>query len=261
MFSALLIIIKAVIMIFICRLFRLRWQSSIKSGILLAQGGEFAFVIFNLAIGKNLLNERLGELLLLVVTVTMALTPLAFALANRAINAVNARRNPGQIDDTGDLEGHFILIGFGWVGENVSKLLTMENHSFVAVDSEVYRVKAGREMGMQVYYGDASRHEILESLQIRKSRAVIITIHDSKMVLRVIQLISNLYPDIPIIARAKHIENVEAMKAEGADIVVPEAYESAIQITKSALQLDGSAEIDIERLVKKFRKGLAETQL
>ena len=256
LYSLLLMGVKAAIMIFICRLFKLRWQTCVKSGLLLSQGGEFAFVIFNLATGSNILTPQLGEILLLVVTVTMALTPLAFAVANYGLKIINNRKNLNQIDDTEDLEGHFVLIGFGWVGENVSRLLSMENHSFVAVDQEINRVKAGREMGMQVYYGDASRPEILESLQIKKARAAIITIHDSKQVLRVIQIIHNLYPDIIIIARAKHVENVEAMKAEGAQIVVPEAYESAIQVTKSALQLAGDAEIDIERLVKKFRKSL-----
>lgn len=251
-FSTLLIFVKASIIILVCKLFKLRWRTAVKSGLLLAQGSEFAFILFNLAVGKNLIDAELGQMLLLIVTSTMALTPLVFSVTNHALNRIARMRKRNQITETEDLEGHIILIGFGWVGENLGKILSIDNYSYVAVDQEVKRVKSGRDMGIPVYYGDASRPEILESLQIKKARAVVITIHDPKPILRIIQTITHLYPGMTIIVRARHIENIEAMRKQGASIVIPEAYESAIQIAKSTLQVIGSPQADIDRLIKKF---------
>lgn len=252
-YSAILILIKAGVMIFVCRLFRLSWHTAIKSGLLLAQGSEFAFILFNLAVGKGLLGNELGQVLLLVVTLTMALTPLFFTIFNSTFSKISEVSRKEKITDTEDLEGHFILVGFGWVGENLGKMLSMDNYSYVALDHEVKRVKAGRAMNMPVYYGDASRPDILESLQIRKARAVIITIHDSKPISRIIQIINHLYPQTLIICRAKHIDQVESLRKLGATIVIPEAYESAIQIGKSSLQIVGVGDMEIERLIRKFR--------
>ena len=254
-YSAALIFLKAAIIFLICKVFKFGLSTSSRTGILLSQGSEFAFVLFGIATAKKLLHADMGQTLLLVVTTTMAITPMIYAISSYFMGRMKSFRKDGKsmITQTEDLEGHVVIIGFGWVGENLAKMLAMDNYSFVVVDTEAKRVKIGREMGMPVYYGDASRPEILKSLRIKQARAVIITIHDSKPVSRVIQTIKTAFPKTIIIARAKHIDNVEAMKKEGATIVIPEAYESAIQIGRAALHVIGAHENDIERLANKFR--------
>ena len=251
-YSALLILIKSAVIITLCRAFKLSWGSSVRSGLLLAQGSEFSFVLFGLALDKGLLTSSVGQLLLLVVSFTMAITPLIYSLVGYILGKRQKPAKDIAITETEDLDGHFILCGFGWVGENLAKLFSEEGISFVAVEMETKRVKAGRAMGLPVYYGDATRPEILDSLRVKKAKAVIVTIHDSKPVKRVVQSIRNRYKDAVIIARAKHKENMDGIIKAGANIVVPEAYESAMLIARNALIVNGSTEKEISRTIAQF---------
>ncbi len=253
--SFLLIAVKAVIIFGLCKLFKLENETSVKSAFMLAQGSEFAFILFNLAAKDNLIEAEVSQLLLLTVTLTMALTPLIYA----GVSYIYRRRGKvssedQQITQTEDLNGHLIICGFGWVGENLAKFLNEDQVNFIAVDTEAKRVKAGREISMPVYYGDAARPEILRSLKADTAKAVVVTIHDSKAEIRIIQVVKNLYPDLPIIVRAKHIENIEQLKAEGATYVVPEAFESSIQIGKLTMRVLGIAEDEINHITQNFRE-------
>jgi CPA2 family monovalent cation:H+ antiporter-2 len=250
-----LIFFKTLIVAAICILFKMDFRKGIKIGLLLSQASEFAFILFNLALSKGLIEEELAQTLLLVVSFTMAITPLMFAVASFYFNKVkkSSKQQKYQIKDTEDLKGHFIICGFGWMGENLARLFSMDNFSFVAIDDEPRRVKAGREMGMPVYYGDATRQEILNSLQVRNARAVIVTIHDTRPAQKIISSIRKAFPDKTIIARAKHVENIESIRKSGADIVIPEAYESSIQVAMNALKLHGLPDFDIDLIVENFR--------
>lgn len=260
-YSLVLIAVKAMILVAVCKLFKLGWETSIKSAMLMAQGSEFAFILFGLADRKGLIDAELSQDLLLIVTVTMAVTPLIYAVTNRYFKYINkAAPEDEEVKQTGDLHGHFVICGFGWVGENLAKFLATDNVNFVALDSEPSRVKKGREMNMPVYYGDAARVEMLKSLQVDKAKAVIITIHDSKAEIRIIQTIKKSFPNIPIIVRAKHIDNIQQLKDEGATYVVPEAFESSIQIGKLALSVMGASEAEIMRTTKDFRKNALDLE-
>ena len=253
-----LIAIKTVIIMLLCLAFKMRLKSSIKIGLLMSQGSEFAFILFGLATSNGLFSSAVGQTLLLVVSFTMALTPLMFSLVSFYYNRVSSTRRQKKygIKETEDLKGHFIICGFGWVGENLAKLLSTEGFSFVAIDQEPKRVKMGRDLGLPVYYGDASRPEVLNSLNVGKARAIIITMHDSRPVLRIIETLKKSFADKTIICRAKHVDNVELMRNAGADIVVPEAYESSIQIAKTALKLHGLPDFDIELIADNYRQSL-----
>lgn len=253
-FSILLISVKAVVILSICRVFNLGWENSIRSSIMLAQGSEFAFVLFGLALEKKLLTQDLGQLLLLVVSFTMAFTPLLYEMVNFIFRKQNQAKKSdlSKITETEDLEGHFIICGFGWVGENLAKLFTEERIKFVAIDQETKRVKIGRALGLPVYYGDASRAEILRSLQIKNAKAVIITIHDSRPVKKILHTLKSSYKDITVIARVKHVDEMEELKKAGATIVIPEAYESAMNIAKNALGINGISESEASRAINSF---------
>lgn len=255
LFSSVLIFVKAAIMFLLCKLFRLENDTAIKSSFLLAQGGEFAFILFGLAAKERLISEQVSQLLLLTVTLTMALTPLIYAAVSYIFKSINKKPEAEQeITKTQDLSNHLIICGFGWVGENVAKFLLADQVNFIAVDTEARRVKIGREMGLPVYYGDAARIEILRALKADKAKALVITIHDSKAEIRIIQAVKNTYPDLPIIVRAKHIDSVEQLKKEGATYVVPEAFESSIQIGKLTLRVLGTPEDEITRITQNFRE-------
>ena len=250
-----LIVAKALIMFLSCKLFRLETETSFRSSMLLAQGGEFAFILFGLAAKEKLINAEISQLLLLTVTLTMALTPLIYAaVAYYYRNHTKKPDDEQEITKTEDLQNHLIICGFGWVGENLAKFLLADHVNFIAVDTEARRVKLGREMGLPVYYGDAARLEILRALKADKAKALVITIHDSKAEIRIIQAVKNTYPDLTIIVRAKHIDSIEQLKKEGATYVVPEAFESSIQIGKLTLRVLGTPEDEINRITHTFRE-------
>ena len=138
-----LIIVKVVILIGLCRLFKLAWETSIKTSFLMAQGSEFAFILFGLAATSGLIENEFAEKLLLLVTFSMALTPLLYAFVNKYYSKYAASQNAQEeeITQTEDLHGHFIICGFGWVGENLAKFLAADKVNFVALDSEPNRVK------------------------------------------------------------------------------------------------------------------------
>lgn len=249
-----LIALKTFVTYCLCRSFKLGNVTSLKTALVLAQGSEFAFILFGLALSEKLIDQELYKLLILVITLTMALTPLIYAGVKRSAKRLLAgAKSEAEIVGNADLQNHIIICGFGWVGENLAKFFGQDNVSYVALDTEAKRVRAGREMGLPVFYGDASRVEILRALKADKAKAIAITIHDSKAEIRIIQVVKNAYPELPIIVRAKHVENIEQLKKEGADYVVPEAYESSIQIGKVSLRVLGADEDEIKRMTQAFR--------
>ncbi len=250
-----LIVVKTIVVMLICLLFRMDLRTGLKTGILLSQGSEFAFILFNLATHSKLIPDATGQMLLLVVSFTMALTPLIFTIITFYYNRIKRRKGQKKlgIKETSDLKEHFVICGFGWVAENLARVLASENYNFVAIDSEPKPVKMGREKGFPVYYGDATRIEILNSLKIKNARAAIVTMHDTVIAIRVITAIRKNFPLLPIIARTKRVDHIDSLRKAGASVVIPEAYESSIQIAKVALKLKGISDFDIELILNNFR--------
>src|SRR5690606_16828672 len=143
--------------------------------------GEFAFILFGLASQQGLMNAELTQELLVVVTLTMALTPLLAMVGKQLAEAVekDTRVTPDQVaSDTRDLEGHVIICGYGRMGRTVARLLAAEKVNFIALDMTPKKVTEGREEGMPVYYGNARRLDVLNSVGLDRARAIIITVPD-----------------------------------------------------------------------------------
>ena len=156
---------KAVILALLCRLFGFGSGLILNVGMLLAQGGEFAFVLFTLAMAAGILAPQVGQLLLLVVALSMALTPGLAALGR----LVERRAAGGQADigaietETGDLRNHVVIAGFGRVGRTVARLLGEAQIQYVALDLSVTTVAQARAGGLPVFYGDGARAEVLKA--------------------------------------------------------------------------------------------------
>ena len=254
--SILLMLSKAMIIMALCRLFGFSLSTAVHTGLLLAQGSEFAFILFSLATAKGIIPPQVSQVMLVVVTVSMALTPLlafigkklAFTLEKYAIS-----RPEAMIEETLDLSQHVIISGFGRVGHTVARLLEIENINYVAIDIDSFQTARERKRGIPVYYGDTTRVHVLKALGIARARAVIVTHNDTRTALQTISTIRELNRDIPIIARAKNLEQVQKLEAAGANLAVAEMFEVSLQLGGALLKAVGVKESEVSRITDIFR--------
>jgi CPA2 family monovalent cation:H+ antiporter-2 len=257
-FSFSLLFLKAVIIFGLCMLFHFRIGASIHAALLLAQGGEFAFILFGLASGKGIIGTDLGQILMLVVTVTMALTPL-LAFIGSAIASRFEQSKPmipsDILKETADIGNHVIIAGFGRVGKMVARLLEAEQVHYVAVDINEENIKSGRSERFPVYLGDSSTIEMLKLLGIERAQSIIITIENEVTLKKTATIIHRHYPHLPIVVRAKDLSRTEELKNAGATIIVPETYETGLQLGGAVLKSVGISEFEVSRIKNQFRAG------
>ncbi len=248
---------KTLIVTLLARLFGLAWPTAMRVGLALAEGGEFAFILFSAALAVGVLAAGEEQLLLAAVVLTLAATPLLTALGAR----LEARfaGHPEETDlagiETGDLENHIIVAGFGRVGQTVAKLLTSAGIGWVAVDRDIELVTTARQRNLPVYFGDASRPAMLHSLGVERARAAVVTLDHAGAAERAAEAIQRARPGLPLVARARDILHAERLRHIGASDVVMETLEASLQLASKTLQL-ADADIDvIAAAISAFREG------
>jgi monovalent cation:H+ antiporter-2, CPA2 family len=232
-----LIVVKALLIIGLARLFRLSWPVAVEMGMLLGPGGEFAFVGIGLAAASGLIDARLASFALAVTSVTMALTPgLSFAARRfvsrlRAAGAIapelTARPSAGR--------KHAIVVGYGRVGKMVCALLKEHGIPYIAADSDALTVTRDRRDGHDVYYGDASDPKFLEICGLGDAAGVIITIHTRDLIDAVVEHVRAMRPDVLIVSRARDADHARHLYELGATDAVPETVEASLQLSEAAL--------------------------
>lgn len=251
-----LMLTKALIIIGLCRWFGFSLAASIHSGALLSQGGEFAFVLFTLASETKVIDANLTQMLLVVVTMSMALTPLLAQIGKRlsvVLEKQHSQRPNLMNEETIDLSHHVIICGFGRVGHTVAQLLATEDMNYVAIDMDAIAVTRERKAGVPVYYGDSARAHVLTALGIKRAQALIITHNDIRVALQTIATVRDLNPDVPIVVRAKNLEQVQKLERAGANLAVAEMFEVSLQMGGALLKSVGVADQEITRIMDIFR--------
>ncbi|MBN8827782.1 MAG: cation:proton antiporter [Sphingobacteriia bacterium] len=256
--SLCLITIKATVIVVLSLIFRFSIGVAIHAGLLLSQGGEFAFILFKLAQDKGIINSEMSQTLMMVVTTTMALTPLLSVIGNWIYSKVDkkAQMNLREIQmETDDLENHVIIVGFGRVGKMVARLLEAESVHYLATDIDEQVVSEGRKDGFPVYQGDSGQLQMLETLGIARAQSVIITIKNDVTLNKSLRIIREKYPQVPIIVRSEDLKLEEKLIKTGASTVVPETYETGLQLGGAVLKSIGFSEFEVSRIKNKFRAG------
>ncbi len=258
--SLALILIKATIITLLCLLFGFNKSTAIHSGLLLSQGGEFAFILFNLGMESNILDHSIGKILLLTVTCTMALTPLLNKLGKKLalfFEDSSQTLSPLKIMEKGaaDLNQHIILGGFGKIGNMIARVLEAEGINYIAVDIDEAKVKAGKSEGYPVFLGDFGRLETLDACGISRSIITIITTDNFITTKKSIKLIADNFQDITIIVKAKDFSNINELYEAGASIILPEIYEIGLQLGCEVLKVLGINNYEINRIKMQFRAG------
>jgi monovalent cation:proton antiporter-2 (CPA2) family protein len=215
---------------------------ALEMALLLGQGGEFAFVVLGMAERLGLIELQISQFMLLVVSLSMALTPLTALVARRIAHRAehhDAERAHGLAEDASALEGHVLICGFGRVGQSVARLLDAERIPWAALDHDSATVARERGNGQPVHYGDASRSEFLERLKAAQAQAVVVTLDDPVAAGRLVAALHRGWPQLPVLARARDAAHAEQLRQLGASDVVAEAEEASLQLGGLALQKTG----------------------
>lgn len=255
-----LILGKTGLLALVARLSGQPWGVSVRLGLLLSQGGEFAFILFGLAARDSLMPGAVADLLVGVVAISMALTPLLAWLGAKFEEYMDEREaapGPEPIKESestiSDMQNHVIIAGFGRVGQSVAKMLTAVDIPYVAVEFEPTRVSEARGLGMPVFYGDASRPEVQRALGAERARAAVVIMDNADMASRTVALFHQHYPSLDILVRARDNRHRRALEEAGATGIVHETFEMSLQLGGLVLRRLGTPSDDIYDIIQEFR--------
>ncbi len=227
--------------------------------ILMAQGGEFAFVLIALVASVGLLPTQDAALLVVVATFSMLLTPFIL-WAHDKILMPALSQTPDRETDVVANEGHVIVAGFGRFGQIIGRLLLSLKVPVTVVDHDPNHIEMLRKFGYKVFYGDASRLDLLEAAGAGKAKLLILAIDDPDTLLATAELVKKHYPDLPVLARAKNRGDVVKLMEAGAIEVRRETFASSLEVGELALKELGYSAYQAHRTVMKF-KGYDENML
>ncbi|SDD39935.1 monovalent cation:proton antiporter-2 (CPA2) family protein [Kordiimonas lacus] len=250
-----LLAIKATIIVLLVRAMKQPLSEAIKVGALLAQSGEFGFVLFTYAQIEGLLDGPLVEMLSAVIALSMAVTPLLFLLGERLARQVARDTGVPAPIKKAETEGrkHIVIAGFGRVGDTIARILTDLELPFTAVDLNPEHVKRAREAGHTAIYGDAARPEILRAVGANTAALLVITVDDPKAAERMIICAKRECPNLPIFVRTHNATAAKAMRKLGAVHAVPETLEASLSLGAEVARSLNADEADIQTVVTALR--------
>lgn len=260
---ALIVLVKSVVATGAALLLKFPPKPALISGLLLAQVGEFAFVLSHAGRTYGLLNAEQYQLFLAASVATMALTPfsLRFAepIANRVVGWLpdmlkQGRKVTGVSHGRFPMDDHVVIVGFGVNGKNLARVLTGNGISYIAVETNHHTVKAERKKGTRIIFGDASRPEILSHAMIEKARIMVIAISDATATRRVVAMARQMRPNIHMIVRTRYVAEMEPLFQLGVNDVVPEEFETSVEIFSRVLRTYMIPNEQIDHCVAEIRR-------
>jgi voltage-gated potassium channel Kch len=251
--TASLIALKALILLPLTRLFGLSWRPALAVALLLAQSGEFALVLFALASQDGLLSEQMFQKLLLVVLLSMMVTPVLAYLARRLVaipHLAAAEQGPEELHAAAPI----VVVGFGRVGHRIGEILARAGQPFVALDSDPSLIARQRGCGNPVYFGDISNPGVLTSVGAADARLIIVTLNDPEATKSLVAAIRQQYPAVEIFARGHNLETCQSLSRLGAAGVVSENVEASLELSRMALERIGVDAAQSEEVLSAFRQ-------
>jgi monovalent cation:proton antiporter-2 (CPA2) family protein len=249
-----LLVVKAGLIIGLARLSGLDAAGSLQTGLLLAQAGEFGFVLFAYAGEQGVLSPAVSEPLVSVIALGMAITPLLALLGDRLAPRLKRSAVAEGLEGGDPPEERPVLIaGFGRVGETVARMLQSLGIPCRAIDLDSENVDRGRKAGTRVYYGDASRPEILRAVGAAKACLLVITLDSPRAAERTLWTVRQHFPNLPVHARARDLAMSEHLRNQGAAHAVPETLEASLRLGAEAAKAAKADPAAVADLVRELR--------
>lgn len=251
-----LITVKAAVIIGLCAAIRVPIPAALHTGLMLAQGGEFAFILVGAAVDENILEREVAQLCLVVVSLSLAATPILAALGKWLAGKLERQLPIGLAaleQEFIDLRDHVVIAGFGRFGQVVASVLESHRIPYVALDMDATRVSAWRNKGKPIHFGDAYRPELLWGTGVDRAAAMIITLDGAPAeVLRMVRTLHERLPGLKLLVRARDSEHARQLLEAGATMAVPDALASSLHLAQSVLRSFELPEKDLSELIREY---------
>ncbi|MEZ5810004.1 MAG: monovalent cation:proton antiporter-2 (CPA2) family protein [Rhizobiaceae bacterium] len=235
----LLMAAKAVLIYALCRLFGSNHADAVRVGLLLPQGGEFGFVLFTAASASFVLSSAQASLLVAIVTVSMALTPISVRLAGLFVREDEDEQMEEDFEGAGS---DVLMIGFSRFGQVASQTLLAGGTDVTIIDHSADRVRAASKFGFRIYFGDGTRKDVLEAAGIRRANLVAVCTHKKEITDRIVDLIQSDYPQAKLYVRSYDRAHTLSLRERGVDYEARETFESGLLFGRMTLQALGTEE-------------------
>jgi Trk K+ transport system NAD-binding subunit len=250
-----LMALKFVVLLSLGKIFKLQIADNLIFSFALAQGGEFAFLLVSFALQSHALGVDSANQLIMVVVLSMMLTPVAIIVFERLIQPRLADTCSGREDDEiDDHDNPVIIAGFGRFGQIVARLLKASGFNTTLLDHDAGQIEMVGRFGNKVFYGDASRGALLKSAGAGRAKLLVIAIDDREKVVAMIHVSKMQFPQLKILARAYDRTHAYELINAGADFIARETFGSALGVGKQALSLLGISNERASRLTEKFEQ-------
>jgi CPA2 family monovalent cation:H+ antiporter-2 len=256
------ILLKFAVITALAKLFGASTGIALRTGLALAQAGEFGFVLMNQMGGLKMIDPLLMQLVLASMVISMLLAP--FIIANSDAIVLKLSANEWMMQSlaltqiatrTMSTQKHVIIAGFGRSGQNLAKLLEEEGIAYQALDLDPDRVRSAQAAGAQVSYGDAARRESLKAAGIHRAAAMVITYADTQAAVKTLHFAHEIAPSLPVIVRSHDDSDLDKLRKAGATEVVPEALEGSLMLASHALVMMG---VPLRRVVHRVQEARDE---
>jgi monovalent cation:proton antiporter-2 (CPA2) family protein len=249
-----LAIVKFAVLFLLGRSFKLEMSQSLLFAFALAQGGEFAFVLFSFATQNNVLPATVANPLIVAVALSMAITPLIMIINEKLVQPrfiqTEPDRDPDEIDDN---ENPAIIVGFGRFGQIVGRLLIANGCRATILEHNPAQIELLRRFGFKVFYGDASRLDLLRAAGAKQAKLLIVAIDDREKIVEIVDLAHKHFPHLKILARAIDRRHAYELIRRGVDVVQRETFDSSLEMGIEALKLLGVRSYKARRAAQTFK--------
>jgi CPA2 family monovalent cation:H+ antiporter-2 len=256
-----LIVFKTIVIAILAKLAGSPWKTSLRTGLVLAQGGEFGLFLLAVASELKIIDVPNSQILIAVTVISMAVSPLLIRNSDKIAEFLLARFGILKKDDSLEeiltppkaLEDHVIICGFGRVGQTLARFLEYEGISYVGLDIDPYRLKEARAASEPVFFGDPAQESVLIAAGLSKARMLIIAFSTPKQSLKILRSARRVSKDIPLLVRTTDDSDLEALQIAGATEVIPDKLESSLMLAFHMLVLLGQPPAKAQQQVSEVK--------
>jgi voltage-gated potassium channel Kch len=253
---AMLLLIKGLIAYALAKARKQSTPTALRFALALPQGSEFAFVMFGAALAAGALSKDAADRAILIVALSMFLSPVLFALSeSHLLPWILSRRSKPLSDSLDDVDfAPVIICGFGRFGQIIGRILTMRRIQFNALDPDPDNIAAVRRFGYTAYFGDASRLDLLRAVGAGEAKAIVVALPDVEASLKVVEAVRRNFPDLKIFARARNRRHAHLLMDAGVESIVRETFFSSLRLSELLLSGIGIRPEEARRTVQTFRE-------
>jgi glutathione-regulated potassium-efflux system ancillary protein KefC len=249
------LLIKTAVLYGLSRLFGIARGQHLQFALLLSQGGEFAFVVFGAAATARVFTDDVASMLVVVVALSMVVTPLGLMAYDKIMARRECKENKPEADAIEPNEDHVIVAGFGRFGQIVGRFLHANGVKLTVLDHDPDQIEVLRRFGFKVFYGDATRADLLRAAGAARARALVVAVDDIEDSLELVETVRRDWPQLQIFARARNVTHYYQLMDRGVTMIERETFESSLQMGRAVLTAGlGHNAYRVRQAALKFRK-------